>query len=99
MRLFNQLLRELFVSHTILYFSCRRQKTNFQNINSVMNSNGTCLIMSYTEQNKSFTQIEHHAVTIDREGFTISHFSVSYEARHAFQLLPLTLLIRFLRSL
>ena len=23
-------------------------------------------------------------IMIDREGFTISHFSVSYEARHAF---------------
>lgn len=70
MRLFNKLLRELFVSHTILYFSCKRQRTNFQDINSaVINSKGN---MFWIEPNKSFTPAEHHAVTIAREGFTIS---------------------------
>ena len=45
-------------------------KTNFQNI--YIFSYEQQRHMFWTEQNKSFTHIEHHAVTIDLEGFTIS---------------------------
>lgn len=44
-------------------------KTNFQNIYSVMNSNGTCFEQNRTSRSHTSND---HAVTIDLEGFTIS---------------------------
>ena len=69
MRLFNQLFRELFASHKILYFNCRRSEDK---LSKYLFSYEQQRHMFWTEQNKSFTHIEHHAVTIDLEGFTIS---------------------------
>lgn len=53
--MFNQLLRELFVSHIILYFGCRCSEDELSkfNIYSVMNSNGTCFEQNGTSRSNT----------------------------------------------